>query len=66
MEKVLSLSHVSYSYHSDQGETRALSDISFDVSKGEFFVIVGPSGCGKSTLLHLIAGLMPAATGEIL
>lgn len=66
MEKVLSLSHVSYTYHTDQGETKALSDISFDISKGEFFVIVGPSGCGKSTLLHLIAGLLPAASGDIL
>lgn len=65
MEKVLSLSHVSYTYHTLSGETKALSDISFDVNKGEFFVIVGPSGCGKSTLLHLIAGLLPAAAGEI-
>jgi NitT/TauT family transport system ATP-binding protein len=26
---------------------------------------VGPSGCGKSTLLQIIAGLMPASTGEV-
>lgn len=65
MEKVLSLSHLSYSYHTLHGETKALSDISFAVSKGEFFVIVGPSGCGKSTLLHLIAGLLPASSGVV-
>lgn len=65
MEKVLSLSHLSYTYHTIQGETKALSDISFSVPKGEFFVIVGPSGCGKSTLLHLIAGLLPASSGEV-
>lgn len=65
MEKALSLSHVSYTYHTDTGETKALSNISFDVEKGEFLAIVGPSGCGKSTLLHLIAGLLPAFSGEI-
>lgn len=65
MEKVLSLSHVSYTYHTDTGETKALVDVSFNVEKGEFIAIVGPSGCGKSTLLHLIAGLLPASSGEI-
>jgi NitT/TauT family transport system ATP-binding protein len=36
------------------------------VAEGEFVSIVGPSGCGKSTLLQIIAGLMPASTGEVL
>ena len=33
---------------------------------GEFVCVVGPSGCGKSTLLHLIAGLQPQTSGQIL
>ena len=65
MKEVLSLSHISYNYHTLQGETAALSDISFHVKKGEFLAIVGPSGCGKSTLLHLIAGLLAPAQGTI-
>jgi NitT/TauT family transport system ATP-binding protein len=65
MEKALSLSHVTYSYHTCQGETRAIDDISFDVEKGDFFAIVGPSGCGKTTLLHLIANLLPVSRGSI-
>ena len=62
---VLSLSHISYTYHTPEGETSALTDISFSVEKGEFLAIVGPSGCGKSTLLHLIAGLLSPASGTV-
>lgn len=65
MEEVLSLSHVFYNYHTLQGETNALCDISFQIKKGEFLAIVGPSGCGKSTLLHLIAGLLTPSSGTI-
>jgi NitT/TauT family transport system ATP-binding protein len=37
--------------------TRALEDITFAVSPGEFVTVVGPSGCGKSTLLRIASGL---------
>ena len=40
-------------------------DVSFDVRRGEVFVILGGSGCGKSTLLKLLIGLMPPTRGEI-
>jgi len=42
-----------------------LKEISLNIKKGEFLVIVGPSGCGKSTLLKLIAGLEEIDKGEI-
>ena len=58
MEPILELKHIFYAYHTPDGETRALEDISFSVREGEFIAIVGPSGCGKSTLLHLIFGLL--------
>ena len=66
MEPLLELRHVSYAYHSKNGETYALSDLSFQVQRGEFIAIVGPSGCGKSTLLSLISGLLRAESGAIL
>ena len=58
MEPILELKKLSHSYHSLEGETPALKDISFSVPRGKFVSIVGPSGCGKSTLLSLISGLI--------
>ena len=66
MHPLLELTHVTFAYHSKDVETSALSDISFQVEKGEFIAIVGPSGCGKSTLLSLIFGLLLPESGEIL
>lgn len=62
----LEVSGLCYSYHSMDGETQALSNISFTVSTGEFIAIVGPSGCGKSTLLSLFSGLLKPDEGKIL
>jgi len=42
-----------------------IDDISFDVKRGEVFVILGGSGCGKSTLLKHMIGLYPPAKGRI-
>src|SRR5207244_4501594 len=43
-----------------------IDDISFEVFRGEVFVILGGSGCGKSTLLKHMIGLYPPAGGRIL
>ena len=43
-----------------------LSDISFEIKRGEFVSIVGPSGSGKSTLLYCISSLLPPTEGEVL
>ena len=62
----LTIKHLSHTYHTKQGETNALEDISFSLYPGDFTAIVGCSGCGKSTLLDLIGGFLPLQEGEIL
>lgn len=66
MEKLMEINHVGYSYHTLQGETPALTNISFTVNQGDFLAIVGPSGCGKSTLLSLLSGLLEPEHGSML
>jgi len=55
------------SLHLGTGAERfaALSDVSFNVTPGEFICILGPSGCGKSTLLGALAGHLDASKGGI-
>lgn len=47
------------------GKTTALRDVTLDVRKGEFSVLLGPSGCGKTTLLRIVAGLERADAGQV-
>lgn len=62
---LLRLEHVSVYYHTLQGETEAIRDLSFAVEKGEFVAVVGPSGCGKTTMLSLIMGLNAPSSGQV-
>lgn len=62
---ILELDNISLTYFSAKEETQALSNISFEVDKGQFVSIVGPSGCGKTTILSLISGLIKPTSGSI-
>ncbi len=44
---------------------KALSNVSFDVNKGEFIALIGRNGAGKSTALGLIAGVLHPTTGKV-
>ncbi|RTL91897.1 ABC transporter ATP-binding protein [Ancylobacter rudongensis] len=46
-------------------EVEALRGIDLDFPAGKLTTLLGPSGCGKTTLLKIIAGLIPATSGEI-
>jgi multiple sugar transport system ATP-binding protein len=45
--------------------TVGVDDANFEISDGEFIILVGPSGCGKSTTLNMIAGLEDISDGEL-
>lgn len=65
MRPIVSLEDISLRYHSVNGETLAVSNLSLSVRAGEFLSIVGPSGCGKSSLLSMLAGLITPSQGTI-
>ena len=48
------------------GKKQVLSDVSFDIEKGEIFGLLGSNGAGKSTLTKIILGLEEATDGEVL
>ncbi|WP_219132545.1 ABC transporter ATP-binding protein [Janthinobacterium sp. UMAB-60] len=62
---LLSVKNVSLEYRTEQRTVRATHDVSFDVFRGDRFVLLGPSGCGKSSLLKAVAGFIAPRAGSI-
>lgn len=56
MSELISFKDVKKTYVVGEKKFNALDEISFNINKGEFVVILGPSGAGKSTLLNLLGG----------
>ena len=59
------MQNVSKTYAGQDGEVRALDDVSLRVQRGEFVVIRGASGSGKSTLLLTVGGLVRPTKGKV-
>lgn len=58
---MIELKNVSKSYQ----KTEVLNDISLEIEKGKFVVLIGPSGCGKTTTLKMINKLIAPSSGHI-
>ena len=64
-EQYVKLEKVSKIYGSKEVKIVAVDEISFEIARGEFVVIVGPSGAGKTTVLNILGGMDKATSGNV-
>ncbi|PWW05174.1 putative ABC transport system ATP-binding protein [Paenibacillus cellulosilyticus] len=68
MDDMIQIDNLTKVYRAFKGakEVRALDQISFAASRGEFIGIMGPSGSGKTTLLNILSGVDTSTSGEVI
>ncbi len=62
---VVDARNISLTFDTADGRVEALSNVSLQVSEGEFVSFIGPSGCGKTTMLRVIADLQQPSAGTL-
>ncbi len=63
--EIIRVENLTKIYGAGNNSVKALDDVSFSISKGEFIAIIGPSGSGKSTLLHILGGVDKPTSGKV-
>ncbi len=54
---MIKVENLSMLFSTEEVQTKALNEVTFEIEKGEFVAIMGPSGCGKSTLLNILGNI---------
>jgi putative ABC transport system ATP-binding protein len=63
---IIQIRNLCKTYRVGKVDVPALRGVDLEVQKGHFLAIVGPSGSGKSTLFHIIGGLTPPTSGQVI
>ena len=64
--RMIKVENLSMLFSTEEVQTKALNEVTFEIGKGEFVAIMGPSGCGKSTLLNILGTLDTPTSGSYL
>jgi len=66
MASAISVHNLSVTVREKRHSKTLLSNVNFEVERGQFIAVIGASGCGKSTLIKSMAGLIEPSAGQIL